>query len=124
MCRTLNWRAAGLAALLALGGCAQGAERDGEGLRAPVAKLALLQLGRPICGDCCREQVVRAFEGMSGIGRIDMTPGEVEFTVELTSGAPDEAQLVAALVAAGAPGAKVSRDPGRMPAKKQWVVAR
>ena len=85
---------------------------------------AVLQLGRPICGDCCVEQVMRAFDGMEGIGAIEMSPGDVDFSVELADGAPSNDELVAALVAAGAHGARVSPSAPQSRPKKQWVVAR
>lgn len=100
-------------------------QRDhGAAVDEPPLEQAILQLGRPICGDCCLEQVHRAFEGMEGIGQIHMSPGDVDFSVELRAGAPSHEDLVAALVAAGASQARISPEASRLRRPKQWVVAR
>ncbi len=88
------------------------------------ARSARLQLGRVICGDCCREQVVRAFAGVDGIKDLSMSPGDIDFTVEWVAPDLTAADLVDKLVAAGVRGARISPEPVEGRPGKRWVVAR
>ena len=79
-------------------------------------------MGRPICGDCCAEQVARAFVGFDGVDAVEMEPGQIDFTVRLGPQGPTDQQLVDALVASGALEARVSARAATT-AAKVWVVA-
>ena len=112
-----GWRFAGAALLVIASSCG--------GTPAPTARReAVLQLGRPICGDCCVEQVQRAFDGLSGVAAVHMSPGDLDFTVELTSQAPAPEVLIARLVEAGAPQARLGPAGSEAAPRKQWVTAR
>lgn len=84
---------------------------------------AQLQLGRVICGDCCVEQVKRAFRDLDDVAAIHMQPGDVDFTVDYVGKALSPQRLADALVAAGVYGAQVSDTPVVARAEKRWVVA-
>lgn len=108
------------AALAALASACGGARAD----EAAPPRQAVLQLGRPICGDCCVEQVQRAFEGLAGVTEVNMSPGDLDFTVVLGAGAPAPEALVDRLVEAGVRGAKLGPAGAAPSPRKQWVVAR
>ena len=105
-------------------GCSSEASRA-EGSGTPeTERRVILQLGRPICGDCCAEQVQRAFVEMPGIEGVSMNPGDVDFVVRLNEDGPAADELVAALVSAGVRGARVSPRGDSGPVEKVWVTAR
>lgn len=87
-------------------------------------RTAQLQLGRVICGDCCVEQVKRAFVGLDDVAEIRMQPGDVDFTVDYVGAALTPQRLADTLVAAGVLGASVSEPAAGARAEKRWVVAR
>ena len=89
-----------------------------------ATRSARLQLGRVICGDCCREQVVRAFASLDGIKELSMSPGDIDFTVAWVTPELTAADLVDKLVDAGVPGARISPEPVEGSSGKRWVVSR
>lgn len=111
-----------LVSLLA-GGCAPAS--TGDGVDSPdQVRTAQLQLGRVICGDCCVEQVKRAFCALDDVAAIHMQPGDVDFTVDYVGQTLSPQQLADALIVAGVHGARVSDTPAVARAEKRWVVAR
>lgn len=105
-------------------GCSREASRAGGGQAPDHERRVVLQLGRPICGDCCVEQVQRAFLGLPGIEGVSMNPGDVDFVVRLNEDGPAADDLVAALVSAGVRGARVNPRGDSAALEKVWVTAR
>ena len=115
-----NIHAVFLVSLLAACG---GADVLGEGVSEHGVSVSL-DLGRPICGDCCVELVERAFDGLDGVTDLAMSPGETDFSVTLGDGGPPPAELVARLKSAGMLGARLSPRGREAPGRKEWVRAR
>ena len=109
-----------LAIACILSGCRESKQKS-TGEKAALS--VVFDLGRPICGDCCAEQVERAFEPFAGVELVEMEPGQTDFVVRLSESAPPQQELVEALVRSGARGARISPQPVASVGKR-WVVAK
>lgn len=101
-----------------------GAEATATAASGAAQKTAVLQLGKAICGDCCYERVSKAFAHHPGIGRLTMSPGDIDFLVEYDPAQTSPATRAAILADAGETGARVSPNSVRNKPDKLWVVAR
>lgn len=113
-----------VAAAVVFAGLSGGASRLEQVETTSAERRVILQLGRPICGDCCVEQVQRAFLGLPGIEGVSMNPGDVDFVVRLGEDGPAADELVVALVREGVRGARVSPHDRGDAVGKFWVTAR
>lgn len=77
-----------------------------------------------IGGGCCVEQVERAFEDLPGVAALHMSPGDLDFTVEVCAEWSAAEVLVERLVEAGVREARVVPAGAAATPRKQWVMAR
>ena len=111
-------------ALLALAGCSSGADSEESAGHDRADRTIMLELGHPICGDCCVSRVKDALSHMQGVELLDMNPGDVAFGVRAESAAITSNMIVDRLHDAGMTNASVSSAPPSELPRKVWVVAK
>ena len=101
---------------------AEGAARTSTSPSTGPSSAVSIDLGHVICGDCCVGKIWTAIGSMPGVRDIDAKAGNSKFVLFYDRQATDAEKVLAKLVAAGEPDAKLAAvDASDASSERRWV---